>query len=977
VKVTVSGHPEYGHTFTRANGMFDLAVNGGALLTLEYEKAGLLPAQRQVQVPWQDYAWLPEVVLIPLDSRVTAIALDGSNTAVQVAQGNPVTDADGTRQATVLFPPDTQASLVMPDGSTRSLATLQVRATEYTIGTAGPRSMPGELPASSGYTYAVELSVDEALRARAKEVRFSQPLPVYVDNFLGFPVGGIVPAGWYDRDKAAWVPSDNGRVVKVLNIQDGLAQLDTDGDGTVDSADQLAALGVTDAERTRLAELYPAGHSVWRVPVSHFTPWDYNWPVSPPDDAQAPNQPELQDDDNKDECESACGSVIAIQNQTLGERVGIAGTPFSLHYQSDRVPGRTRNRLSIPLSGASIPASLKRIELDIQIAGRHFHYSFPATPNQIYDFEWDGKDAYDRALQGSHLATIDIGYVYDMVYRVPAQSSSSFGAFGGSATLANRPNLETTLRQRHQADLEVQGSRASRLAGWTLNEHHAYDPTGLILHRGDGSRRSVQGIAPVISTVFPASQAAAVVAPDGSLYVANNNMAWKVGLDRTFTAMAGNGQPGFSGDGGPATQASLAGIRSIALSPDGSLYIADGFSRRVRRVSPSGIITTVAGNGELNFSGDGGPATEAAVYPSGIAVGPDGSLYIADNVNNRIRKVSPSGIITTVAGNGELGFSGNGGPAAQARLFQPHGIALGPDGSFYIAESFYYIRKVSPSGIITIAAGSGNPYFLGDGGPATAAGFHSAGIAVGPDGSLYIADGINRRVRKVSPTGIITTVAGNGEPVFSGDGGPATQAGLGSVVGVAPGPMGSLYITADYRIRKLSSPFPGFDATDHVIPSEDGVELYQFNAAGRHLTTRHARTGGLGYAFSYSNGLLAQIQDGDGNTTRIERDASGNPLAIVAPDGQRTTLTLDMNGWLASIASPAGETHRSNTQRMDCSPASRTPAVTAPPYNTTRAACSSKTPTWQAAPGASPALRKPWGGSSPRPRLKDAPARTG
>ena len=178
VKVYVKGHAEYGHTLTREDGMFDLAVNGGKRLTLEYEKAGLLPVQRQVEAPWQDYAWLPEVVLIALDSQVTPIALNGSSTQVQVARGSPVTDSDGTRQATVLFPPSTQASLVMPDGSTQPLTTLHVRATEYTVGSAGPRAMPGELPATSGYTYAVELSVDEALQAGAREVRFSQQLPV-------------------------------------------------------------------------------------------------------------------------------------------------------------------------------------------------------------------------------------------------------------------------------------------------------------------------------------------------------------------------------------------------------------------------------------------------------------------------------------------------------------------------------------------------------------------------------------------------------------------------------------------------------------------------------------------------------------------------------------------------------------------------------------------------------------------------------
>src|SRR6185503_1010612 len=157
----------------------------------------------------------------------------------------------------------------------------------------------------------------------------------------------------------------------------------------------------------------------------HFTPWDYNLPVGLPADAQAPNQPEPRGNDDKNKPNVVCGSVIGAQNQTLGERVEIAGTPFSLHYQSDRVPGRAQNKLSIPLSGPSVPASLKRISLDIQIEGKQFHYNFPASPDLSHDFEWDGKDAYGRPLQGSRLASIDIGYVYGAVYKTPAEFASS------------------------------------------------------------------------------------------------------------------------------------------------------------------------------------------------------------------------------------------------------------------------------------------------------------------------------------------------------------------------------------------------------------------------------------------------------------------------------------------------------------------------------------------------------------------------
>ena len=178
------------------------------------------------------------------------------------------------------------------------------------------------------------------------------------------------------------------------------------------------------------------------------------------------------------------------------------------------------------------------------------------------------------------------------------------------------------------------------------------------------------------------------------------------------------------GDGGPATQATTHRPQGIAVGPDGSLYIADSYNHRIRRVGPDGIITTVAGTDVPGFGGDGGPATQATLdYPQGIAVGPDGSLYIADSGNNRIRRVGPDGIITTVAGtDGSQGFGGDGGPATQARLAGPWGIAFGPDGSLYIADSGNQrIRRVGPDGIITTVAGTGQSGFSGDGGPATQA----------------------------------------------------------------------------------------------------------------------------------------------------------------------------------------------------------------------------------------------------------------
>lgn len=296
----------------------------------------------------------------------------------------------------------------------------------------------------------------------------------------------------------------------------------------------------------------------------------------------------------------------------------------------------------------------------------------------------------------------------------------------------------------------------------------------------------------------------------GNVFAADvsNNQVVKISPTGILTVVAGNGLQGFSGDGGPATSASLNRPRGLAVDGSGNLYIADQGSNRVRKVSPSGIISTVAGSGVFGFTGDGGPATSASFgTPSGVAVDAAGNLYIADGNNHRIRKVSPTGIITTVAGDGVARFAGDGGPATAASLFQPWDVALDGSGNLYIADARNYrIRKVSPAGIISTVAG-GSIGFSGDGGPATRASLNfPQGVAVDPTGQLYIADTNNGRIRKVSSDGTISTMAGVGLVNFSGDGGPATSASLSQPLSVAVDSAGNLYIADwfNHRIRKVS-----------------------------------------------------------------------------------------------------------------------------------------------------------------------------
>ncbi len=271
---------------------------------------------------------------------------------------------------------------------------------------------------------------------------------------------------------------------------------------------------------------------------------------------------------------------------------------------------------------------------------------------------------------------------------------------------------------------------------------------------------------------------------------------------------AGNGTVGYSGDGGAATLAQLDSPSCLALDLNGNIYINDQFNNCVRKVTPGGVITTVAGNGSFGFSGDGGPATNAKFSSNwGVATDASGNLYIADQLNHRIRKVNTSGIITTIAGTGILGFSGDGGPASDAKMSFPLAITVDKDGNIYFGDfNNFRVRKINTAGVISTYAGTGISGYSGDNGPATNAQLsYIFGLATDLSGNLYICDAQNHRLRKVDATGRISTVAGNGSSVYSGDGFPATAAGLIRPVGVFVTPSGVIYITDanDNRIRKI------------------------------------------------------------------------------------------------------------------------------------------------------------------------------
>jgi YVTN family beta-propeller protein len=355
---------------------------------------------------------------------------------------------------------------------------------------------------------------------------------------------------------------------------------------------------------------------------------------------------------------------------------------------------------------------------------------------------------------------------------------------------------------------------------------------------------------------------------------------------------------GYVGDKGPATSAAIEGPSSSVIDSAGNVYVSDVFGNRIRKITPTGTITTYAGNGMCGYNGVNIPASTAMVCPQGLAFDGSGNLIEADSYG-RIRRISKTGIVTTIAGNGTFGpGSGDGGPATSADIGQPFYLNYDSSGNLYFASiGECRVRKVDTSGIITTAAGTGTCGYNGDGIKATAAQLnYPHGVALDTAGNLYISDTQNHRVRKVNSSGIISTFAGTGKPGFSGDGGLATKANIGGPRAVTVH-NGSLYITnaGDTRVRYVN-------LSTHIINTYAG-SIFGYDGDGHSLLATLFSTGGPvlfdssgnPYFNDTNNGRLRKATGGVVNTFAggyLGDGAKATSAALVLPEA----LAIDKSG---------------------------------------------------------------------------------
>ena len=835
VRVALLNHPEFGYTYTRTNGMFDMAVNA-AQYTVDFEAIGHFPVQRQAQLTGQSYYTLPPVVMIGVDPMTTVVTL-GSNAPLQVAHSTPQTDAAGTRSATVFFPPGTTATMVMPDGSTQPASTMNVRVTEYSVGSNGPAAMPAALPPFSGYTYCADITTDEEVAAGATTVVFSQPLPVYLDNFLNVPVGTLVPTGDYHRTDGLWYPSSNGIVMEVLGSSNGIALVDLHGTGQAEPTNVLAANGFTTAELEQIASDYPAGKTLWRCQVPHFSqPWDFNFSLLLPDPTKPNKVGQKPKGDPKDKSKPHNGT-LNFSTQTFAEAIPLVGVAFDLHYDSARVPDyHVLSELTVPVKWvppppvfacANLPGGVEcaevpnlldtppsNIRVDLSVSGEDIKQILPES-NTVATVSWDGRDAYGRLVGGSAEATVTVAYEYTnwdcagifWDYSFDFLGTGLFGNDGNDRAFAGHIGPTLGVGATFQQLMTYPDHRALGFGGWSPTVLHRLDPVAGILYYGDGRIGSVpqESILDNFLAQITDIQRVMAAAPDGSIYyfgflsVGNENFIFRRLPGGSFQKVSVSSfQPGAvypigldwtKIDGQSVTNVSFNGVDFSAMcaGPDGSLYVTDSY--HIARLTPDGIWHVILG---LNASypatmpADGTPAQKAAMTAGGrvtMAAGPDNSLYYTSiwgpDTNGMdyclIRRIASDGNIYTV-------FGAPGAPASTggARWNQLYG------SSAYSA-----------------------PY---GGGPIAA-------IAVGNNGTIYVSPGEefdNGGIFQISTGGIILpfltagpiTGAGAGynpsdtNQIVGDEGKLATDVTSGAPASLmlAVGPDGSVYFTPDVTI---------------------------------------------------------------------------------------------------------------------------------------------------------------------------------
>lgn len=914
VHVSILDGSIFGATRTRAEGNWDLLVGGGLSRIVIFEKSGFLTSQRLVSVEGGDVIPLDTIVLMRMDSAVTEVRANAS--IPQVVAGSIMFDKDGSRRSVVIVPSGTNIEVENEDGTRASLSTVNLRITEYTVGELGPKAMPADLPRTTGYTFCADVTVDEV--PKANHLHFSKPVPFYVDNFLGFPIGWPVPVGSYDRKLGDWKELPNGRIIRILGKDEaGLAQIDINGDGVEDGIDSLSALGFTHEEMLILGGRYLSGASLMRALTNSFSPIDLNYPLItlpdiPPDDP---------DDDPVDSSECENGCEIDVNNQIMRERIQIPGTDIELVYNSEETEGRITGKIvRFNLwNGFIVPENLVQVRYSINVLGRIISGSRPRSQlaseaNHEATLIWDGLDAWGRRVYGKHSAVATIEYEYVAYYASSARTFNSAGRIIDTSEIVARGNIIRTKDKR----LKLTGSPVDplRIPGWKISSINTIDPDQLAsqsvsraivspnppasllkiagggasrIDSGSGKDMSFSRIADIVTT------------PDGKIYFSTNDLE-----DSAHSGI---------------WETSISGAKTKKIFPrqtSGMVNVCDVAMPEQLAITPSGIIlfSSHTVNGVVFCSFD--PVKKITSAFAALSSWFD----VYDIAYSRYR-----GIIVS-RGYGRLGqVSFDGSYTEIASEYEStYGIASTNDGD--VLKHSYARNTIEKIGVnveVTVVAAGSNEFgggYLGfSSGDRRAEPFSEMGYQVrsglcqAKNGDLwYSAWNVLYRISN----GWVEIMAGNGRQSVS-DGAPRNNvqllgAGEPSGPGIAPLQDGVVFTSYSYQRYENSgvreNPEIYYIAErklqDSWFYSPDGESLVKYDSLWRHIKTIAIDGRTLKEIEYGESDLLHAVTDSLGRRALIQRDAEGRVLGIVSPDGRVTNLTYASNGTLEKIALPNG-----------------------------------------------------------------------
>jgi RHS repeat-associated protein len=495
VQISFVNQPEYGSVKTDSDGRFVMAGPAG-LQTLVYEKPGRLVVQREGIGASNSWASLDQVMLLPFDTKRSFIDLAAGG--LQVHESTIITDEFGSRKATIVFDGITSAKVKSADGYERDLNNFWFSATEYET----PSSMPGPLPENSVFTYCSELNV-EGTRYN-DTVTFDGDVVMFVDNFLDFEVGEVVPIGYFDTIDSNWVASDNGVVVLLLDQNsDGIVDgLDYTGDGIADDLDND---GSTEDDAKGLAS-YSAGDTLWWGAFNHFTATDYNFSGSK---AELESRKLLErfskeDPKNKESC--ATGSYVQPYQQSFHEDIVLAGMDVELHYSSQRTKDY-KHKIDISVSGDVIAENLLSMTARLEIAGRVFEQTFTPEANVSAEFIWDGLDVVGVRPAGMVSGRVRVGYEYPSEYLSTGNAvvdNKPLSEYGTAWDTAGNRNTNVIGRENYtswqSSGISVKNNFESHIAeGWSFSNVHEIDPKGQI-YLGNGGTIEVSPESLILKT---------------------------------------------------------------------------------------------------------------------------------------------------------------------------------------------------------------------------------------------------------------------------------------------------------------------------------------------------------------------------------------------------------------------------------------------------------------------------------------------